>query len=80
MPTRPLAAGQEVFHSRDPGQPAGMVVNAAPNPARRLRARWSRSSCAALDAGSLHVGSADGAALQQRELPYVVLPPTQGSS
>ena len=26
------SAGQEVFHSADPGQPAGMVANAAPQP------------------------------------------------
>jgi tRNA-modifying protein YgfZ len=68
--TAPLVAGQEIFHSADAGQPAGMVVNAAP---------WTTGSVAlvevklaALDAGTLHAGSAGGAVLNQRELPYAV--------
>ena len=66
----PLAAGEEVFHSADASQPAGMVVNAAP---------WGTGSVAlievklaALDSGSLHAGSVDGAVLLQRTLPYAV--------
>ena len=66
----PLAAGEEVFHSADAGQPAGVVVNAAP---------WAKGSVAlvevklaALLGGSLHAQSAEGAVLMQRELPYEV--------
>jgi folate-binding protein YgfZ len=65
------AAGLEVFHDADPGQPAGMVVNAA--------ARHSGSvalvevKLATLESGSLHLGAADGAALRRAALPYPVL-------
>lgn len=65
------AAGQEVFASHDPGQPAGMVVNAAPHPA----GGWSalvQVKLLALTEGTLHLGDAEGALLQQRELPYPV--------
>jgi folate-binding protein YgfZ len=63
-------AGQEVFHSADPAQPAGLVANAA--------AAGSGSSSlielklSALTGGSLHLGAADGPHLSQAELPYAV--------
>jgi tRNA-modifying protein YgfZ len=63
------AAGMELFHSADPGQPCGMVVNAAP-------ARDGGVDClveiklAALDNGAVHVGAADGPALAFLPLPY----------
>ncbi len=69
------AAGQEVFSSADPGQPAGMVVNAAPHPA----GGWSalvEVKLLALERGTLHLDNPEGASLQQRELPYAV-PATQ---
>jgi hypothetical protein len=54
--------GQEVFHSADAGQPAGMVVNAA---------SWCGShralvevKLAALEGGGLHLGAGDGPRLQ----------------
>ena len=65
------AAGQEVFHSADPGQPAGMVVNAAKAPS----GGWSalvELKLAALDDGALHLGTPDGAPLQRSELPYAL--------
>jgi tRNA-modifying protein YgfZ len=65
--------GQEVFHSADAGQPAGMVVNAAPQPAG---AGWSalvEVKLAALEAGSLHLGTPDGAVLRLGALPYAVV-------
>lgn len=72
----PLAAGQEVFHSADPGQPAGLVALAA--------ARADGGSVAlvelklsALDGGSLHAGAADGALLRLGALPYAI-PADQG--
>ena len=65
----PATAGQEVFHSADPAQPAGMVVNAAPAPQHG----WSalvETKLAALDGGTLHLGSLEGPALHPGELPY----------
>jgi len=62
----PLVAGQEVFHSADPAQPAGMVVNAAAGLA------LVEVKLAALDSGSLHAGTPDGALLTRRELPYAL--------
>jgi hypothetical protein len=67
----PAAAGIEIFHSADPGQPAGMVVNAAPDP----RGGWSalvEVKLGALEGGTLHLGSADGPSLRLAELPYAV--------
>jgi folate-binding protein YgfZ len=60
------APGQEVFHSADPGQPAGMVVNAAEGLA------LVEVKLAALGNGSLHLGAIDGPLLAQRDLPYPV--------
>jgi folate-binding protein YgfZ len=65
------SAGQEVFHGADPGQPAGMVVNGAKAPS----GAWSalvELKLAALDGGTLHLGSAHGAPLQRAELPYAL--------
>jgi tRNA-modifying protein YgfZ len=65
----PLAAGQEVFHSDDAEQPAGMVVQSAPNPQpgggfdALVELKLS-----ALDSGSL---SAGGTRLEVGTLPYV---------
>ena len=69
----PAAAlpGQELFHSADPGQPAGLVANAAPSPSGGSRV-LAEVKLAALDHGSLHLGAADGPALTRRELPYPV--------
>jgi folate-binding protein YgfZ len=63
-------AGQELFHSADPSQPAGMVVNAASDPTgTRLLAEVK---LAALEGGSLRLGSAQGPALHRLELPYSI--------
>lgn len=64
-----MAAGQELFSAADPGQPAGMVVNAAPCPGS---ANWSalvELKLNALDT-ALHVGAADGPQIQLGKLPY----------
>jgi folate-binding protein YgfZ len=71
---RPLAAGQEVFHDADPGQPAGMVVMAAPAP----DGGWSalvEVKLAALEGGELRAGSTDGAPLVPAGLPYALPAP-----
>lgn len=67
----PAVPGAEVFHSADPSQPAGMVVNAAAN--------GNGGCCAlvevkltALDSGTLHIGDPNGAALHRRPLPYTL--------
>lgn len=67
----PAAAGQEIFHSADPGQPAGLVANAAPAPGGGSRL-LAEVKLAALDTGSLHLGAPDGPVLARRELPYAV--------
>ncbi|OYY63385.1 MAG: hypothetical protein B7Y51_06170 [Burkholderiales bacterium 28-67-8] len=69
-------AGQEVFHSADAAQPAGMVVNAA----ELTHAAGQAASCvalvevklSALDGGALHLGAADGAPLTRLPMPYDV--------
>ena len=66
-----LAPGQEVFHSADPAQPAGMVALAA----RRsggAAAALVEVKLAALGHGSLHAGSADGPVLRLLPLPYLL--------
>ena len=64
-----LQPGQEVFHSGDPAQPAGLVANAG-----RLTDVGSSAlvelKLAALGSGSWHLGAADGPLLRQAALPY----------
>ena len=64
--------GQEVFHSADVQQPAGMVVNAAPAERGAGGCALVEVKLAVLDAGSLHVGSADGPVLHRAALPYAL--------
>ncbi len=66
------SAGQEVFHSADPSQPAGMVVNAAPLPGAAGSAALVEVKLAALESGQLQLGAADGAVLRLATLPYVL--------
>ncbi|WP_404977597.1 YgfZ/GcvT domain-containing protein [Aquincola sp. J276] len=59
--------GQEVFDANDPGQPAGMVINAAAGqPALAL----VEVKLAALAEPALRLGSAEGPALRPLPLPY----------
>ena len=67
-----LKAGQEVFQAADPEQPAGIVAEAAPAPAGGWDAIVSLQ-LAAVEAGGLHAGSADGTPLQLLPLPYLLL-------
>ncbi|MFZ9429859.1 MAG: YgfZ/GcvT domain-containing protein [Burkholderiaceae bacterium] len=65
-------AGTEIFHSADPGQPAGMVVNAARLPSStptscRLLAELKLT---AWDQGTLHLGTPEGPMLALQPLPY----------
>ncbi|SFA69582.1 hypothetical protein SAMN04515620_101113 [Collimonas sp. OK607] len=67
-----IAAGTEVFSSADPDQPCGMIVNAEADSA-------GSSSClleiklAALENGTVHVGSVNGAQLHFQALPYSIV-------
>ncbi|MDC6171054.1 CAF17-like 4Fe-4S cluster assembly/insertion protein YgfZ, partial [Paucibacter sp. XJ19-41] len=64
------AIGQELFHSEDPAQPAGLVAAMARREGQTLL--LAEVKLAALEAGSLHLGSAEGPALSPRALPYPV--------
>ena len=66
-----LAPGQEIFHSADPGQPAGEVAMAAPRPDGGSSA-LVEIKLAALQGGSLHLGSIDGPLLVPTALPYSI--------
>ncbi|MDB5859738.1 MAG: hypothetical protein JWQ76_3427 [Ramlibacter sp.] len=67
-----LTAGQEVFQAADPEQPAGVVAEAAPAPSGGWDAIVSLQ-LAAVEAGDLHAGRADGTPLQLLPLPYLLL-------
>ncbi|HOX69331.1 MAG TPA: folate-binding protein [Burkholderiaceae bacterium] len=67
-----IAAGQEVFHSADPEQPAGMVAGAVQSVDARSYRALVEVKLAALACGSLHLGAVDGALLTPRPLPYEV--------
>ena len=64
-----VRAGAELFHSDDPGQPCGMVVNAASAPEGGVDL-LVEIKLAALENGSVHLGAADGPALRFLALPY----------
>ena len=66
---QPMAAGQEVYHSADPGQPAGTVALAA-GPVDGAYLALTELKLAALQGGSLHLGAADGATMTPAPLPY----------
>ncbi len=68
----PAAAtpAQEIFHSADREQPAGMVVNAASWQGRHLL--LAEVKLAAQGDGTLHLGAADGPQLSRADMPYAV--------
>jgi len=67
----PLHPGQEIVHSADPGQPAGLVALAGELPGVGPVA-LAELKLAALEGGSLHLGTADGPVLTPAALPYAV--------
>lgn len=67
-----VRAGDEVFHSDDPSQPAGRVVNAAARPQGGGSSALVEVKLAALEQGTLHLRTADGPALARRPLPYAL--------
>ncbi len=64
------AIGQEIFNSADAGQPAGVVAGSGTRDGRTVVA--AEIKLAALEGGSLHLGSASGAVLQPCALPYAI--------
>ncbi|MEZ0604377.1 folate-binding protein YgfZ [Paraburkholderia sp. IW21] len=64
-----VKAGAELFHAADPGQPCGMVVNAASAAAGGVDL-LVEIKLAALEGGTVHLGAADGPALKFLALPY----------
>ncbi len=68
----PMSPGQAVFHSADPGQPAGLVALAGQRPDGPGHAGLVELKLAALQGGSLHLGSAEGPLLQPAALPYAL--------
>lgn len=66
--------GVEIFHSKDPIQPAGMVVLSAPSPTNPGQLDLQiECKLEALEAGEIHLGSADGPVLKIDVLPYPLL-------
>ena len=68
----PAVPGQEVFHSADPGQPAGLVVNAAPQGDGTGSSALVEVKLSALEGGELHLGAPTGAVLRPVELAYAI--------
>ena len=66
-----MAPGQEIFHSADRDQPAGLVALAGSSRPGRYEALAELKLSAVAD-GSLHLGGPDGPALQVGTLPYTV--------
>jgi folate-binding protein YgfZ len=80
----PVQAGQDIFHDSDPTQPAGLVVQAAPEPQLAKNALGAAQSAAALiaclpsaavedlqkGAGRFTLGAPDGPPLTGLHLPY----------
>ena len=66
-------AGAEVYATADPEQPCGMVVNAAPNGNGGVDA-LVEMKLAAIEAGSVRLGSAAGTPLAFLDMPYVLDP------
>ncbi len=66
-----MLPGQEIVHSADPGQPAGLVALAGELPGIGPVA-LAELKLAALEGGSLHLGSADGPELRLAPLPYAL--------
>ena len=66
-----VRAGAELFHSADPGQPCGMIVNVAAAPQGGLDA-LVEIKLASLDEGVVRVGTAEGPELAFEPLPYAL--------
>ena len=72
------AAAAEIFRPEEPGQPCGMIVNAAASP----EGGWDALAELKIDAatGALRLGAADGPAVATRALPYAVPLPDEAQA
>ena len=69
-----IAPGVELFHSADPGQPAGMVVLSAQSPYDPGRTDIQiECKLEALETGEIHLGGTDGPVLKIDSLPYPLI-------
>lgn len=68
----PMKAGDEVFQAEDDTQPCGIVAQAAQSPSGGFDAIVS-AQVSAVEAGTLHVGAASGAAVVVAPPPYPLL-------
>lgn len=72
----PITAGQEVFHSADPTQPAGLVASAAPAPEGDATSQVHHAlvevKLSVFDGGTLHLSAPDGLLLTPCPMPYEV--------
>jgi folate-binding protein YgfZ len=66
---RDVRPGIELFHSDDPDQPCGMIVNAAAAPDGGVDV-LAEIKLASLEGGAVHLFAADGPALRFLPLPY----------
>ncbi|MFC0576773.1 YgfZ/GcvT domain-containing protein [Paraburkholderia solisilvae] len=66
-----VLAGSELFHSDDPSQPCGMVVNAAAAPDGGVD-MLVEIKLVALENGTVHLGGGEGPALAFLPLPYAL--------
>lgn len=64
-----VQAGQDIYSSEDPGQPCGMIVNAATG-ADGMSSVLAEIKLAATASGTVHLGSAEGPVLAFTALPY----------
>jgi hypothetical protein len=67
--------GMDVFSSADPEQPCGMIVNAEIRSSNQIDCLVEIKT-SAMDAGTIHLGSAVGPVLRLKPLPYPLLDPT----
>ncbi len=73
----PALPGEEVFHSADPGQPAGQVALAAVAQGGGSARALVEVKLSALEHGSLHLGSVLGPLLSPRVQPYAIVRETE---
>lgn len=64
-------AGLEIYHSEEPNQACGIIVNAAPAPTGGVDC-LVQLQLSVLKQGTLHAGSADGPVLELLSLPYEI--------
>jgi hypothetical protein len=67
-----MKAGDEVFQADDDTQPCGIVAQAAQSPSGGFDAIVS-AQVSAVEAGTLHLGAASGAAVVVAPPPYPLL-------